>query len=194
MWGVAGIYVAAEPADHPLADGQTGGAGGVCADCCGVVTAWALSSNPPGGLASGATDFSVYGARGIDPKSITYSVGMAARKLYWRLFCLFSICLGLIGIVVPGLPTVPFMILAAWAASKGWPALETRLLNHARYGPYIMRWREQGAIPRRAKMMSGIMMAASLGVLIYMDINRWLILGTALTMVIVFLWMLSRPE
>lgn len=116
------------------------------------------------------------------------------RKLYWRLLCGLSISLGLIGIVVPGLPTVPFMILAAWAASKGWPALERRLLNHARYGPYIIRWRERGVIPRQAKVMAGLMMLVSLGVLVTTGAELWFTILIGGIMAVVMLWMLSRPE
>ena len=44
-----------------------------------------------------------------------------------------------IGAVLPGLPTVPFLLVAAWAGGKGWPALEVKLLNHPRYGPTLRR-------------------------------------------------------
>ncbi len=60
--------------------------------------------------------------------------------LIWRTLAMLCLLLGLVGVFVPGLPTVPFMLLAAWAGSKGWPALETWLLNHPRHGPPIRRW------------------------------------------------------
>ena len=116
------------------------------------------------------------------------------RRFYWRLLCVIAMALGLIGIVVPGLPTVPFMILAAWAASKGWPEVETWLLSHKRYGPHIVRWRERGAIPRQAKVMAALMMLASLGVLYVSGAEVWLILAIAAVMIVVLFWMASRPE
>ena len=78
--------------------------------------------------------------------------------MLWRLLAAISVGLGVIGAVLPVLPTVPFLLLAAWAASRGWPELETRLLAHPTYGPYITNWREQGAIPRRAKWLASAMM------------------------------------
>ena len=45
----------------------------------------------------------------------------------WRVAALAAFGIGVVGIVIPVLPTVPFLILSAWAASKGWPAFERRL-------------------------------------------------------------------
>lgn len=81
--------------------------------------------------------------------------------LLWRTLAVVSVALGMLGIALPGLPTVPFLILAAWSASRGWPALEQYLLDHPRHGDTIRRWREQGAVPRKAKVAATLMMLAS---------------------------------
>ncbi|MFN3620529.1 YbaN family protein [Sphingorhabdus sp.] len=72
------------------------------------------------------------------------------RQLY---LCagLLAVALGTIGIFLPLLPTVPFMILAAFCFARSSPALEARLLNHPRYGHHLVAWREKGAISRRGK-------------------------------------------
>ena len=88
------------------------------------------------------------------------------RIAIWRAVALALVALGLIGVVVPGLPTVPFLIAAAWAASRGWPAFEAWLLNHPKYGPPIRNWREHGAVPRRAKVAAVTMMSSSAIVLL----------------------------
>ena len=119
---------------------------------------------------------------------------MSAHTLWWRLLALLSVLLGVIGVVVPGLPTVPFMILAAWAASKGWPQLERWLVNHHRYGPHISRWRENGAISRRAKVYATLMMALSVVILIQSDMPRWGILTVVTVMGVTLVWMWRRPE
>ncbi|MFY7857254.1 MAG: YbaN family protein [Rubrivivax sp.] len=72
-------------------------------------------------------------------------------RLLWRALALVCVALGFVGMFLPLLPTVPLLLVAAWAGSKGWPALEQWLLNHPRHGTAIRRWRDHGAVPRRAK-------------------------------------------
>lgn len=116
------------------------------------------------------------------------------RSLLWRLLALLSVLVGLIGVLVPGLPTVPFMILAAWAASKGWPRLESWLLNHRRYGPHISRWRDSGAIPRQAKVYATLMMLFSVVILTITDTPTWALLGVITVMGLTLVWMWRRPD
>lgn len=59
--------------------------------------------------------------------------------------------LGAIGIVVPLLPTVPFIILAAFCFARSSPKLEARLLEHPVFGNHIRNWRERRAITKRGK-------------------------------------------
>jgi uncharacterized protein len=113
--------------------------------------------------------------------------------LLWRVAALVSLVLGAAGIVLPVLPTVPFFILAAWAASKGWPALEIWLLEHRTYGPHIRLWRERGAIPRRAKWLATLMMLASAIVLQFSAAPLWAQIGAPVTMFLVAVWLWRRP-
>jgi uncharacterized protein len=116
------------------------------------------------------------------------------KQLLWRGLAVLALLLAALGVVVPGLPTVPFLLLAAWAASKGWPALEAWLLAHPTHGPAIRRWRANGAIPRRAKWAAALMMAFSLALLWWLPTPLWLRLGVPLVMGAVLLWMWRRPD
>ncbi len=116
------------------------------------------------------------------------------RILLWRLLALTALLLGLVGIVLPGLPTVPFLILAAWAGGHGWPALEAWLLAHPRWGASIRNWREHGAIPRRAKWLSSLMMSASAVILAFSPAPLAVRLGVPLLMLAVAIWIWHRPE
>ncbi len=115
-------------------------------------------------------------------------------RLAWRLLAGAALLLGLVGVVVPGLPTVPFLLVAAWAGGKGWPALEARLLAHPRYGPLIQRWRDHGAIPRRAKWWASGMMLASAAVLWASALPLAVRVGIPFFMAAVAAWMWTRPE
>jgi uncharacterized membrane protein YbaN (DUF454 family) len=114
--------------------------------------------------------------------------------LLWRALALLLVALGLLGVLLPGLPTVPFLLAAAWAAGRGWPALEQWLLNHRRYGPGIRQWRERGAVPRRAKWAASLMMTASAIILFVTATPTLVKIGAPLLMAIVAVWLWMRPE
>lgn len=72
------------------------------------------------------------------------------RHLY-LLGGLLALALGGIGIILPLLPTVPFIILAAFCFAQSSPRLEAWLLNHHVFGPHIRNWREGRAITKKGK-------------------------------------------
>ena len=112
----------------------------------------------------------------------------------WRALAIACVALALLGTVLPVLPTVPFLLVAAWAGSRGWPRLETWLLEHPRHGPAIRRWREHGAVPRRAKWLASTMMVASATILALSAVPLWLKLGVPVMMACVAAWLWMRPE
>ena len=116
------------------------------------------------------------------------------RLLLWRLFAALMVMLGMAGAVLPVLPTVPFLLVAAWAASRGWPSLEARLLAHPKHGPHIRRWRERGAVPRRAKWFSSLMMLASATMLAFSAAPTWVKWAAPAMMATVAVWLWLRPE
>ena len=62
--------------------------------------------------------------------------------------------LGVVGIFVPLLPTTPFLLLAAALWVRSSPRLYEWLLAHRCFGGYIRNFRENRAIPLRAKVVS----------------------------------------
>lgn len=116
------------------------------------------------------------------------------RLLLWRTLAGVSLLLGLIGAVLPVLPTVPFLLLSAWAAGRGWPSLEARLLAHPTYGPAIRQWRERGAVPRQAKWLASVMMLGSATALWWSPVAPWVRAAVYLLLLGVALWLWRRPE
>ena len=74
----------------------------------------------------------------------------------WAWFALgwVMVALGLIGAVLPVMPTTIFLIFAAGCFSRSSPRFEAWLLDHRWMGPPIRRWRERGAIPTGAKILA----------------------------------------
>ena len=111
----------------------------------------------------------------------------------WWLLAWASLAIGLVGIVVPGLPTVPFVLLSAYAAARGSARLHAWLLGHRRFGPMIHDWQAHGAVSRRAKRLATGMMALA-AVLMFLTAPEWWMAatGTAI-MAAVATWLWRRP-
>jgi uncharacterized membrane protein YbaN (DUF454 family) len=82
------------------------------------------------------------------------------RSLFFIIGALATL-LGFIGIIVPVLPTTPFLLVAAWAFSRSSPRFEAWLMEHRLFGPPLRSWRDERAISTRAKAAAVIMMSAS---------------------------------
>ena len=78
----------------------------------------------------------------------------AAMKSLLAVLGVVSLSLGVAGIFLPLLPTTPFLLLAAWAFVRSSPRLYAWLINHPHLGEYIRNFRENRAIPLRAKVVS----------------------------------------
>ncbi|MEY1662258.1 YbaN family protein [Isoalcanivorax beigongshangi] len=115
-------------------------------------------------------------------------------RLCWRALSVLFVALGLIGAVLPGLPTTVFMLLALWAAGHGWPALAEWLLNHPRFGPPLQRWQQQRAVPRQAKWAALLGMTLSALLLWWAPLPWWLQCGLWSLMAVVLVWLWTRPE
>ena len=83
-------------------------------------------------------------------------------RILWLTLGYVALLLGLAGVVLPLVPTTPFLILSAFAFSRGSPRLERWLVEHPRFGPPIRDWREEKALSRRAKWLASIVMAVTL--------------------------------
>ncbi|TWI49229.1 hypothetical protein IQ22_04031 [Pseudomonas duriflava] len=119
-----------------------------------------------------------------------------SRRLrwFWLLVAYLAVALALIGIVVPGLPTTEFLLLAAWAAGKSSPRLAAWLENHRLFGPMLRDWREGGMISRRIKITSTMTMTAAFIFMVMTVSHVPSVVCTGLLMLIGAVYIWSRPE
>ena len=127
------------------------------------------------------------------PHQVPRQATRRTRWLWWWL-AYASLALGVIGIVVPGLPTVPFVLLSAFAAARGSQRLHARLLADRRFGPMIRDWQSHGSVGRRAKWLATTMMSACALVMFLTAPKLWMAATGAGTMTVVATWLWLRPE
>ena len=115
------------------------------------------------------------------------------RNLLWTLAGLGSLGIGIVGIVLPLLPTTPLVLLSAFCFGRGSPRLQVWLTEHDRFGPMIADWRANGAIALRAKCMAMVAMAAAFGLSVAMGLSFGLLAVQALCLAGAAIFILTRP-
>uniref|UniRef100_A0A8J8AZ61 Inner membrane protein n=1 Tax=Coralloluteibacterium stylophorae TaxID=1776034 RepID=A0A8J8AZ61_9GAMM len=114
-------------------------------------------------------------------------------RVLWLVAAYLFLVLGLIGAVLPGMPTTVFVLLAAWAATNGSPRLRAWLMRHRVFGPTIRDWEAHGAVGRRAKWMATLAMVACAAIA-FVFAPRWAAWLSVAVMGVVDTWLWLRPE
>ncbi len=116
------------------------------------------------------------------------------KYFYFTLGWLFFIT-GLIGAVLPVLPTTIFMILALWAFSKSSKKFHTWLYTHKIFGPPLQKWQEHKVIPVQAKILAVIMISSSmLFIYFFTVIQIMYVILIEIIMLSVIIYILSKPS
>ena len=76
------------------------------------------------------------------------------KKVLYLSLGLFLTCLGIIGAFLPVMPTTVFLIGALFCFTKSSPRLESWLIQHPKYGPSLVAWRQHGAISKKVKSIA----------------------------------------
>ena len=115
-------------------------------------------------------------------------------RLLFGMLAYLSLGIGLIAIVIPGLPTTEFILLAAWAATKSSPRLSAWLEQHRLFGPMLYNWRNGKRVAWRAKLSATVSMLLCAGLMLVMLDHNWPIYLAIAGMGLGNLWIWSRPE
>ncbi|WP_434596036.1 YbaN family protein [Pseudomonas sp. R4-83] len=115
-------------------------------------------------------------------------------RLLFGLLAYISLGIGLVAIVVPGLPTTEFILLAAWAATRSSPRLSAWLENHRLFGPILGNWRNGKIIARKAKVSATVSMLLCATLMLVLLEHGWPVYLAIAGMALGNLWIWSRPE
>ena len=115
-------------------------------------------------------------------------------KLLWLAIGWLFLALGIIGAVLPVMPTVPFLLVAVWAFTRSSPRLGARITRHPTFGPPIRAWRKRGVVSRTAKLWACFAMACGVGWSLFLGLDPRIIVVQAVICGAVGLWLVRRPE
>ncbi|WP_416900071.1 MAG: YbaN family protein [Minwuia sp.] len=102
---------------------------------------------------------------------------------------------GVAGVILPGLPGVPFLLIAAWAFSRSSRRFHDWLYHHPWLGAPVQDWEKYRAVPRKAKIAAVLVMSSSFALLLWLygpeSFIPW-VAGTC--MAAVGIWLVTRPN
>ena len=106
-----------------------------------------------------------------------------------------ALLLGIIGIVVPGLPTTPFILVAAACYARASERFYHWLLRNPTFGPLIAEWRRHRSIPWRVKWLAISLMSLTISVSIWtLSDSPWLQVMLAAIGVSTAIWLWRIPS
>ena len=114
-------------------------------------------------------------------------------RYIWMTLGWAALALGVIGALLPLLPTVPFLLLAAFFFSKGSEELHNWLLTHKKFGPPIVEWRQHRAIATRVKFIAMAFILSSVGLSFLYDVPLAGFISQLVILSCVSLFILTRP-
>lgn len=116
------------------------------------------------------------------------------RALFLALGTIF-LGLAALGVVVPVLPTTPFVLLAAACYLRASTRLHKWLLASHTFGPTIAAWQEHRAIPPRAKALAIVMVAATFAFSVVFVIEPPVMRAALAALgIVLVVWLARRPS
>jgi len=119
---------------------------------------------------------------------------MSGLRLLWASGGIAFVTIGGIGVILPLLPTTPFLLLAAYCFARSSPKLHDWLLSHPSFGPLISNWDRYGSIDRRSKKIAMVVILMTLGLSVALNVPWWALAAQTVVLAIVSTFILTRPE
>ncbi len=115
-------------------------------------------------------------------------------RTLWLICGLTCVALAVVGVVLPLLPTVPFLLLAAFCFARSSERMHNWLLSHKTFGPMIQDWNSSGAIRLPAKRAATLSILLVFGISVVLGVKTTVIViqMVVLSAVLFFIW--TRPN
>lgn len=114
------------------------------------------------------------------------------RKTLWVALGLFFVGCAYIGVILPGVPTTFFVILAAWAFSKSSEKFNKWIHEHKLFGKYLTNWETKRVYPYKGRYaMVGVMCLSLLSM--YFTLPIRVVLYAGITFILIIFWAFRYP-
>ena len=116
------------------------------------------------------------------------------KKPLWFALGLLSLLLAVLSVVLPLLPTTPFLLLSAFCFSQSSEKAHQWLLNHNFFGPLINDWQQHGKIRRKVKVVALSTMALMPILSLFLGAPQWAVWVQTGILLMVASFIITRPE
>jgi uncharacterized membrane protein YbaN (DUF454 family) len=114
-------------------------------------------------------------------------------RFLWLLAGLLALALGVIGVVLPILPTTPFLLIAAFAFAQSSQRMHRWLLAHRLFGPLINNWHKYGSIDRTSKRTAIAIIVVTPILTWFIGAPLWALACQLIVLTIAAAFIISRP-
>lgn len=108
----------------------------------------------------------------MSSQAASFLPGRSVKRWLFLLAGLVSVAIGFIGVIVPGLPTTVFLILASYCFTRSCPWLEDRLVRAPVFKPYLQYLDGERTMPLRARLSTVAMIWGASGISLLMMRSR----------------------
>ncbi|ANI28344.1 hypothetical protein PL78_00615 [Yersinia entomophaga] len=104
-----------------------------------------------------------------------------------------AVVLATLGVVLPLLPTTPFLLLAAWCFARSSPRFHQWLLYRSWFGSYIRNWQQHRALPPGAKWKAVLVTLITFSISLWLVKIWWVRMLLAIMLIVLLIFMLRMP-
>ena len=119
---------------------------------------------------------------------------IANTRFFWLLAGLAAVAIGAVGVVLPLLPTTPFLLVAAFAFARSSDRLNSWLREHRAFGPLIDNWHRDGSIGRETKRTAIIVIFVTPVITWLLDAPLWVLVCQIVVLTAAAIFILTRPS